>query len=259
MLRFTTINAITAAVFILFIVADYFLEVPIYAYVIVAVIWILITLMGSMFISWDYHITSLHRNITITDNNIAISFDDGPNLEYTPKVLSLLKQFNAKATFFCIGKHIEAEKDLFNRIISEGHTVGNHTYSHASNFGFFSSEKVISELKRTNKLVKEVSGHEMTMYRPAFGVTNPRIRKALATTHFISIGWSKRSFDTTNLSEEIIFKRITKNLKKGDIILLHDSSDKTIAVLERLLLFLQSNKMQSVTVDQLLEIEPYAN
>ena len=73
-----------------------------------------------------------------------------------------------------------------------------------------------------------------------------------------SIGWSKRSLDTTNLSEEKILKRIIPNLRKGDIVLLHDSSSKSVAVLEQLLLTLTPHELQSVSVDRLLEIEPYA-
>ncbi len=96
------------------------------------------------------------------------------------------------------------------------------------------------------------------MFRPPFGVTNPNIKKALRKTGHKSIGWSIRSLDTTSLSEEKILKRITANLKKGDIILLHDSSAKSFAVLEQLLLFLQSHELQSVPVDRLLEIEAYA-
>ena len=88
--------------------------------------------------------------------------------------------------------------------------------------------------------------------------TNPQINKALKITGLLSIGWSKRSFDTTGLSEKSILQRVTKNLRKGDIILLHDSSSKSILVLEQLLLFLKTNKLESVTVDQLLAIKPYA-
>jgi peptidoglycan/xylan/chitin deacetylase (PgdA/CDA1 family) len=116
----------------------------------------------------------------------------------------------------------------------------------------------VSELTKTNEIAKEISGLSLKMFRPAFGVTNPRIKKALNTTGMLSLGWSKRSFDTTSLSEKSILQRVTKNLSKGDIILLHDSSSKSIQVLEQLLLFLKTNKLESVTVDQLLAIEPYA-
>lgn len=194
----------------------------------------------------------------MTDNWVSITFDDGPNPQFTPVVLSLLKKHEAKATFFCVGKNLEAHPEIVQQILSEGHTIGNHTFSHANAFGFFSSEKVVQELEQTNKVVKDTLGLALKLYRPAFGITNPNIKKALKVTGLTSIGWSKRSFDITMLSEAIIFKRITRNLQKGDIILLHDSSKKTIAVLEQLLLFLQTNHLKSVTVDQLLNIEPYA-
>jgi peptidoglycan/xylan/chitin deacetylase (PgdA/CDA1 family) len=222
------------------------------------VFWFFITLLGSTLIQWNYHLISLNSNSEINKDVVAITFDDGPNPDFTPHVLALLKKFNVKATFFCIGRNVEANSTLFRQIISEGHTIGNHTYSHANNFGFFSTREVISELEKTNKIIKEQTGLELRFYRPAFGVTNPRMKRALKITGLQSIGWNKRSLDTTPLSEQKILRRLTRNLKKGDIILLHDSSSKSVRVLEQLLLFLQTNKLESVTVDQLLEIEPYA-
>lgn len=243
---------------VLLLCINYFLSVPPIFYLLVLIIWGVITLLGSSIIGWNYHVASLCRNKEITKNQVSITFDDGPDANFTPRVLDLLDEFNAKATFFCIGKKIEKEPLLFMEIIKKGHTVGNHTYSHANNFGFFSSERVVSELTKTNEIVKEISGVSLKMFRPAFGVTNPRIKKALNTTGLLSIGWSKRSFDTTGLSEKSILQRVTKNLRKGDIILLHDSSSKSIQVLEQLLLFLKTNKLESVTVDQLLAMKPYA-
>ena len=214
--------------------------------------------MGSTLIQWNYHFTSLNSNSGIKEDAVAITFDDGPNPDFTPQVLALLKKFNAKATFFCIGRNVEANSALCQQIISEGHTIGNHTYSHANNFGFHSTRKVISELEKTNEIIKKRTGLELKLYRPAFGVTNPRIKRALKITGLQSIGWNKRSLDTTPLSEQKILRRLTHNLKKGDIILLHDSSLKSLQVLEQLLLFLQTNKLESITVDQLLAIKPYA-
>jgi len=221
-------------------------------------VWLLLTIAGSTLIGWNYHFKSLHANPEITENHVAITFDDGPNSTYTPKVLELLKKYDAKATFFCIGKHIEAHPGIFKSIIEQGHTVGNHTYSHTNNFGFLSTKKVVSELQQSNAIIKEQTGLDVQLYRPAFGVTNPKIKRALKITGFQSIGWNKRSLDTTNRNKKAVLNRITKNLKKGDIILLHDTSEKTIVVLEQLLLFLQEQKMQSVTIDSLFNMKAYA-
>lgn len=221
-------------------------------------IFLLITICGSFFIQWNYHLTSLHSNKTTEKNEIALTFDDGPHPEFTPKVLEVLKQHNAKATFFCIGQHIEKHPELFKRIIAEGHSVGNHTYSHSKSFGFFGTEKVIEELNWTIDIVQQLTGKQMNLYRPAFGVTNPMIEKAVKQLNVISIGWNVRSLDTTKRDETVILDRITSKISKGDVVLLHDTSQKTINVLERLLLFLEEKNLKSVTIDDLLQIEVYA-
>lgn len=258
MLRFYTINALFLVIFSLLFVFDYFGNVSIYLFLLLVFLWILITAIGSFQIKWNYHLQSFNHNYKTSENHISITFDDGPNPDFTPKVLSLLKENNAKATFFIIGENAEKHPEIVRQIFAEGHSIGNHSYSHSKNFGFFSAEKVAAELIQTNSILKKITGKNVNMFRPPFGVTNPNIKKALKKTGHFSIGWSKRSFDTTNLSEEKILKRITSTLKKGDIILLHDTSAKTVAVLEQLLLTLRSHKLQSVPVDRLLEIEGYA-
>lgn len=257
-MRFYTINALALVVFLVLILSGFFGYVPAWLYVLFVFIWFLITAIGSFQIKLNYHLQSLNHHYKISENYISITFDDGPNPDFTPKVLSLLKGHKAKATFFLIGKNAEKHPEIVRQIIDEGHTIGNHSYSHSKNFGFFSSEKVATELNQTNTILKEITGKDIKMFRPPFGVTNPNIKKTLKNTGHFSIGWSKRSLDTTNLSDEKILKRITSNLKRGDIILLHDSSSKSVAVLEQLLLTLQPHKLQSVPVDRLLEIEAYA-
>ena len=194
----------------------------------------------------------------MNQNWVSITFDDGPNMEYTPTVLALLKKHNAKATFFCIGQQVEKNSKMLEQIIEEGHSVGNHTYSHSKSFGFFSTQKVKDELLRTKALIKDLTGLNMNLFRPAFAVTNPMIEKAIKDLKLQSIGWNVRSLDTTSRSEKTILKRITSRISKGDIILLHDTSQKTIAVLERLLVFLEEKNLESVTVDRLLNIKAYA-
>jgi peptidoglycan/xylan/chitin deacetylase (PgdA/CDA1 family) len=157
-----------------------------------------------------------------------------------------------------VGHQVHQFGEIVNKIVANGHTVGNHTYSHSNKFGFFGTQKVILELQRTNMAIKETTGLDPKFYRPAFGVTNPSIGRAVKKLQLNTIGWNIRSLDTTKRSKKTVLERITNKIKKGDIILLHDSSDKTVEVLEQLLLFLQRNEIQSVTVDQLLDIEAYA-
>lgn len=257
MLSRNSLNTIAILVLIALVISSYYTTIPWWSFVLLSFIWFLITLCGSFLIRWNYHLTSLHSNKKITKNHVAITFDDGPHPEFTPKALDLLKKYNAKATFFCIGQEVEKHPEILKRILDENHLVGNHTYSHSKFFGFFNTEKVISELKKTNKIVNDLTEKEMLLYRPAFAVTNPMIERAVKKLKVRSIGWNVRSLDTTTRSEKMILKRILGKLSKGDVILLHDTSQKTVDVLEQLLLFLQEKNLESVTVDQLLEIEAY--
>lgn len=253
-----TVNSITIILLAVLVTLSFFFPIPWWAYVPVAFFWFLITLCGSFFIGWNYHLSSLHSNKYTLKNQVALTFDDGPHPQFTPKVLDLLKQYNTKATFFCVGRRVEKHPEIFKRILDEGHCVGNHTYSHSKSFGFFNTEKVTSELKKTIAIVERLTSKEMKLYRPAFGVTNPMIEKTVQKLGVKSIGWNVRSLDTTSRSEKMVLGRITSRISKGDVVLLHDTSQKTVSVLEQLLLFLEQKKITSVTVDQLLGIKPYA-
>lgn len=258
MLNFKSINILFTSLSLVVIIAFFLEKLPLWWLLPVTLIWLIFTALGSGLIGWNYYFKSLNKSLEESENRIAITFDDGPNLEFTPKVLELLKQYNAKATFFCIGKHIEAHPNLVKHILEEGHVIGNHTYSHSNNFGVFSTQKVKAELEQTNTVFENITGLKLRLYRPAFGVTNPNIKRAVKALQLQSIGWSKRSLDTTNRSQDVIYKRVTTGLKSGDVILLHDTSQKTVDTLEQLLLFLQKQNLKSVSVDTLFNIKAYA-
>lgn len=204
---------------------------------------------GSFDIQLGYFVNSITHKRTKT-NEVALTFDDGPT-EFTPQFLDLLKKHQVKATFFCIGKQIEKFPETFQRIIAEGHTVGNHTFSHSNNTGFLSASKMTEEIEKCDDIMAKAGPVQTDLYRPPFGVTNPNIAKAIKRTHKKSIGWNVRSLDTVIDDEKKIYKRITKGLKKGSIILLHDTSEKTYHVLADLLLFLKDKKYSTFTVDSI--------
>ncbi|CAM4304500.1 polysaccharide deacetylase family protein [Zobellia roscoffensis] len=258
MLRRKGVNTVVILLLLLTIAVYFLGYTPLWSIFTVLFIWFAITVFGSFFIRWNYHLTSRHSNKNIENHWVSITFDDGPNSKFTPRVLDLLAKYNAKATFFCVGKTIEQNPKILKQIIDEGHSIGNHTYTHSNNFGFFPLDKILNELKQTENLVHSLTGKRMKLYRPAFGVTNPQIAKATHQLQLHSIGWNVRSLDTTFRSKKEVLKRITDKVSKGDIILLHDTSEKTIVVLEQLLLFLRQKNLSSVTIDRLLEIEAYA-
>lgn len=193
-----------------------------------------------------------------TKKNIALTFDDGPNPN-TVLILKVLRKHQAKAAFFCIGKNIEKYPEIFQQLINDGHIVGNHSYSHSPFFDFFRKDRVIQELRNTDAAIEKILGIKVQFFRPPYGVTNPSIRKALEVTKHKAIGWNVRSLDGIIKNEKIILNRITKRVAPGAILLLHDTSLETVRVLEQLLLFLDKNNYQVVSVEQLLNLKAYEN
>lgn len=191
------------------------------------------------------------------DKTIALSFDDGPHPEFTPKVLSLLTQYEASATFFLIGKNIKGNEHLVKAIHDGGHSIGNHSFTHHAFFDFKSVSGFLEELNKTTESVFNIIGKRMTLFRPPFGVMTPSLAKVAKRLNYRVIGWSIRSFDTTACSVQTITRRIQSQLQPGAIILFHDTSDKTVQVLKQTLDFAKDNDYKVVSVEQLLKINAY--
>lgn len=240
--------------FLIYFSALYFLKADFLFYIIGVIIFTVILIWGVFDIKISYFLKSFNENKTITEKIIAITFDDGPT-EFTPKFLELLKKNETKATFFCIGKQIEKYPEIFRRIIEEGHEIGNHTYSHSNKTGFFSTQKMISEITKNDQTILKFGNIKTELYRPPFGITNPNITRAIKKTEKKSIGWNIRSFDTLIENPDKITSRIIPKIKPGSVILLHDTSEKTLLVLEDLLLFLNRENYKAVTISQLFNFK----
>lgn len=227
--------------------------------VLIVVAWIIITTIGSFHIRWNYFLPANHHNYPIKENSISITFDDGPNQEFTPFFLELLKKYNAKATFFCIGKNAEKYPEIVQQIINQGHAIGNHSFAHTNDYGFLNIQQLVEDIFKAQSVLKKISNKQNILFRPPFGVTNPNIAKAIKKFHLQTIGWSVRSYDTKAKDVNVVVKRITKNLKKGDVILLHDTSQLSLSVLEQLLQYLEKQKLHSVSIEQLFKFNTKEN
>ncbi|WP_370900614.1 polysaccharide deacetylase family protein [Chryseobacterium gossypii] len=212
-----------------------------------------VVIWGSFDIGLGYFVNSITHKKTKT-KEVALTFDDGPT-EFTPKFLDLLKEHQVKATFFCIGRQIEKYPETFRRIIEEGHSVGNHTFTHSDSTGFLSAPKMIEEIEKCDGAIFKAGNIKTNLYRPPFGVTNPNIAKAIKKTGKKNIGWNVRSLDTVTDNEKRIYKRVSGGVKRGSIILLHDTSEKTYNVLVDLLLFLKGKKYSTFTIDSMFKPE----
>lgn len=157
------------------------------------------------------------------DNKIYLTFDDGPTPEVTEWVLSILKENNIKATFFCIGKNIANNIDIFNQIIAEGHSLGNHTFNHLNGWktstkGYIQNikdcENILLDKQNTNKL-----------FRPPYGKITLRQSRLVRNLGYKIIMWDVLSadFDQT-ISPEKCLENASKKVTAGSIIVFHDSA-----------------------------------
>ena len=187
---------------------------------------------------------------------VALTFDDGPDARSTPALLDLLRENKIEATFFCIGKRVEAEKELTARIAREGHLTCNHTFNHSYATNFFTTSRLKKELTRTQTAIHQATGVVPEHFRPPVGLSNPRTFPAAGELGLTVVGWSVRSLDTQIKSPERIVARITQRLKPGAIILLHDGNipaERLVMTVKLLLVKLKESGYEVVRLDRMLK------
>lgn len=158
---------------------------------------------------------------------LYLTFDDGPIPKITPWVLDQLNMYNAKATFFCIGENTKKNSKIFDRILKEGHTIGNHTFNHLN--GIKTETKLYLEnVKKTNKLFIERNSTHFSnneaLFRPPYGKILPKQAKALRSKGYKIVLWDVLSKDyDSKISGDTCFKNVIDNTQNGSIIVFHDS------------------------------------
>ncbi|MEC3881145.1 polysaccharide deacetylase family protein [Parapedobacter sp. 10938] len=212
---------------------------------------------GAFHIQANFFLKATHEG-DARDQQIALTFDDGPHPVYTPQVLELLRQHHAKATFFCTGKNVGQHPDVVKQIHDAGHTVGNHSYSHAQTIDFHGKNSWLNELRQTDAVIEQAIGRRPRFFRPPYGVTTPHLANAIRTSGHRTIGWRVRPYDTLeHRSPAQIVHTVIKKVKPGAIILLHDTHDRIVPVLEQLLPKLCQRGYTLVTVAQLIDQDAY--
>jgi peptidoglycan/xylan/chitin deacetylase (PgdA/CDA1 family) len=158
------------------------------------------------------------------DGKVAITIDDGPDPEVTPQVLDILDRYQAKATFFCIGKLAEKHPDLCREIARRGHEIENHSMSHNWYFSLLAPWSIHREIQNAQNVLSKISGQTPRFFRATAGLRNPGLEPVLAHCGLLLCSWSKRGFDTQVGDADAVFKSLVRDLKGGDILLLHDGS-----------------------------------
>lgn len=255
MSKYYIVSTTFLVTFITSLIVDGAFEVPLYWYVALIVLFLLVSAAGSVILSLEYFVPVITRG---NSGGVALSFDDGPAAGHTDKVLDILRRFNAPATFFCIGKRIIENELVAKRIHEEGHVIGNHSFFHRATFDLQSSTMIMKELYDTDMAIQKIVGKRPRFFRPPYGVTNPMVAKAVRIRNYKVVGWSIRSFDTVSKDSKKLLARVVGPLKDGDIILFHDHCNITLEILPLVLQHIAKSGLKVVRIDQLTDERPYA-
>jgi peptidoglycan-N-acetylglucosamine deacetylase len=185
---------------------------------------------------------------------IAMTFDDGPSAETTPRLLDILKQRNIKVTFFEIGQNAERNPAIVKRILAEGHEIGNHSWTHPQ-LSKLSDERVTEEITKTQDAIKNASGsgYTPTLLRPPYGAITARQKDWIEKQFGLSIiMWSVDPFDWKRPGASVIEQRILAGARPGAIILSHDIHKQTVDAMPATLDALLAKGFKFVTVSQLI-------
>ncbi|HEY2498458.1 MAG TPA: polysaccharide deacetylase family protein [Candidatus Angelobacter sp.] len=172
---------------------------------------------------------------TLTHGNdpqqMALTFDDGPNDPHTLHLLDVLAKHDAKATFFLIGQYVRQRPEIARAILAAGHEIGNHTYSHP-NLIFVSARRLRQELEDCNKALEDAVGMKVSLFRPPFGGRRPNVLRTAHALGLQPIMWSVTAYDWSANSAEAVVEKVKQQVQshrkpKTEIILLHDGGHLT--------------------------------
>lgn len=187
---------------------------------------------------------------------IAITFDDGPHPEFTPRLLDTLKKEGIKATFFMVGKCVVTYPDVVKRIVDEGHEVASHSWSHPL-LTSLGNTSLDSQMRRTHDAIVKACGVTPTLYRPPYGASRLSQRKRIHEEFgYLSILWDVDPLDWQRpRTSQKVHDRILAQTRAGSIILCHDIHETTVDAMPSTLAELKARGFQFMTVSQLIEEE----
>lgn len=158
----------------------------------------------------------------IARGEVALTIDDGPDPDVTPRVLELLARYDAQASFFCIGERVAAHADLAREIVRAGHSIENHSQQHRHTFSLLGPSGLRAEIGAAQKQIAVIAGDTPRFFRAPAGLRNPFLEPVLAQLGLQLASWTRRGFDTVTREPQRVLERLSRNLAAGDILLLHD-------------------------------------
>jgi peptidoglycan-N-acetylglucosamine deacetylase len=186
---------------------------------------------------------------------IAMTFDDGPSAVLTPRLLDILKQRNIKVTFFVLGQLVQEHPEILQRAVAEGHEIANHSWDHKA-LNKMAEGGLHHELADTSAEITKATGKPVTLMRPPYGATNPRLNRAIEKEYGMKvILWSVDPLDWKRPGPQVVSQRILKETQPGSIILSHDIHPGTIEAMPATLDALLAKGYKFVTISELLAME----
>lgn len=199
------------------------------------------------------------KNVKVGEQNkvIALTFDDGPKPKYTEQILQILKKNNIKATFFWIGRFVEAYPEIALKVVAQGHAIGNHTWTHS--YDNMSRSLASYEIEDTAAIIESVTKVKTTLFRPPGGLlTNGPTDYAISRDYAVLL-WSADSKDfSRKVSVDSIISRVLKSAKPGGMVLMHDGGGdrtRTVQALPTIINSLREQGYKFVTVPELLAMD----
>lgn len=198
-------------------------------------------------------------NAPSAKREVALTFDDAPDANFTPKILDVLKKEGVKATFFVVGNRAQAHPDIVRRMMKEGHVVGNHSYSHA-NLIKINDMEFRNQITKTDRLIKTYAGYVPHLVRPPYGNISEEQLKWLKSQRKKVVGWNVDSLDWKGLNADQVATNVLAHVYPGSIVLQHSAGGTgedltgTVRALPKIIRELKKDGVKLVTVPELLGI-----
>lgn len=196
---------------------------PLWVPALLGLFYFAVIVIGVMNLSWEMFGDAVCQ-VPQAKGVVALTFDDGPDPVSTPLVLAMLKEADARATFFVVGKKVEKYPEIVAQILAEGHSLGIHSFQHQRLYAFLTPAEVERDIERTRQVIFQACGLRPLLFRPPVGQMSPRTAAGVKRAQVETIGWSVRARDGLERSQaEGCLSRVVSGLHPGAIVLLHDA------------------------------------